>query len=95
MIDCRTCKNLSERSGGCMSVVKCISGSCYRDTAAVQLFEGPAPTVEPVAWRYTIHGSMILTPDRCLADLAAWLGIDVEPLYLRGPLRDPTQETKT
>ena len=52
-------------------------------------------TVEPVAWRYTIHGSMILTPDRCLADLAAGLGIDVEPLYLRGPLREPTQETKT
>jgi len=34
-----------------MSVVKCISGSGYRDTAAVQLFEGPAPTVEPVASR--------------------------------------------
>ncbi len=29
-----------------MSVVKCISGSGYRDTAAVQLFEGPAPTYD-------------------------------------------------
>jgi len=50
VIDCRTCKNYSERSGGCMSVVVCVSGRRYRDTAAVQLFDGPAPALVPVAW---------------------------------------------
>ena len=29
-----------------MSVVKCFGGSGYRDTAAVQLFEGSAPSVD-------------------------------------------------
>jgi hypothetical protein len=43
--DCRTCRHFTTRSGGCMSVLRCVDGSGYQRRGVVQLWEtdgGPA-----------------------------------------------------
>ncbi len=45
--DCRTCKNFTTKSGGCMSVLRCVDGSRYQRQGVVQIWESapesPAP----------------------------------------------------
>ncbi len=45
--DCRTCRNFTTRSGGCMSVLRCVDGSRYQRQGVVQIWESapesPAP----------------------------------------------------
>lgn len=45
--DCRTCRNFTTASGGCISVLRCEDSSAYKATQPVQLWEkrpaGPAP----------------------------------------------------
>ncbi len=45
--DCRTCRNFTTASGGCVSVLRCIDGSSYMQTRPMQFWEAapldPAP----------------------------------------------------
>lgn len=45
--DCRTCRNFSTRSGGCVSVLRCVDGSGYQRQGRFQYWEAapldPAP----------------------------------------------------
>lgn len=45
--DCRTCRNYTTKSGGCMSVLRCVDGSRYQRQGVVQIWESapesPAP----------------------------------------------------
>ena len=46
-LDCRTCRNYTTKSGGCMSVLRCVDGSGYQRQGVVQIWEAspvsPAP----------------------------------------------------
>jgi hypothetical protein len=45
--DCRTCRNFTTRSGGCVSVLRCVDGSSYQRQGRFQYWEAapldPAP----------------------------------------------------
>ena len=45
--DCRTCRNFTTSSGGCVSVLRCIDGSSYSRQGVMQFWEAapvsPAP----------------------------------------------------
>lgn len=45
--DCRTCRNFTTRSGGCVSVLRCVDGSGYQRQGRFQYWEAapldPAP----------------------------------------------------
>ena len=45
--DCRTCRNFTTRSGGCVSVLRCVDGSGYQRQGQFQYWEAapldPAP----------------------------------------------------
>ena len=45
--DCRTCRNFTTRSGGCVSVLRCVDGSGYKRQGRFQYWEAapakPAP----------------------------------------------------
>lgn len=43
--DCRTCRNFTTRSGGCVSVLRCVDGSGYKRQGRFQYWE--AAPVEP------------------------------------------------
>jgi hypothetical protein len=48
-LDCRTCRNHTTASGGCISVLRCIDGSAYQRAGVRQCFESgivPAPTTD-------------------------------------------------
>lgn len=37
--DCRTCRNFTTASGGCVSVLRCVDGSSYKRQGVVQMWE--------------------------------------------------------
>lgn len=37
--DCRTCRNFTTASGGCVSVLRCVDGSAYTRQGVVQMWE--------------------------------------------------------
>lgn len=46
-IDCRTCRNFTARSGGCMSVLWCVGGSSYKRRGRVQYWDVAPLAQEP------------------------------------------------
>ena len=46
--DCRTCKNFATKSGGCMSVLRCVDGSGYQRQGVVQIWESAPVSPAPV-----------------------------------------------